>query len=1103
VRCTSCNFENATGKKFCIRCGCALALTCSKCGSENPTEACFCGDCGAALSATARRTATAEVQETSGGEPFAGEHRQLTVLFCDLVGSTALSGLLDPEEYRNVMLTYDRVASDVIARFAGHVAQYQGDGIVAYFGWPAAHGDDAERAVRAGLSLLEAIEKTNCDAPIERRIEVRVGIHTGPVVVGEVGGVGSVGIAALGETPNVAARVQATAEPNSVLITAATHRLIVGVFVEEDLRERTLRGVSRPINLYRVLRASGARSRFHAAAARGLTPFVGREEQRTLLRGRFDLVEEGEGQVAVITGEAGIGKSRLVEQFRDDLGENPHSWVEASCSPFSQETPFAPMVDLLNNLVAFRGEESPQERLTALEQRLDAVHLKQPETIRLLGELLNIPVPEQYPKLSISPEAQRIRLIATLVNWVTASARTQTIVLTLEDLQWADPSTLDLYHVLTEQAATVPLMVILTARPEFRIPWPVRAHHMHLTLGRLNRRQTREMATRVTATVMLPEDLLSTVVERTDGVPLFVEELTKVIVEPAGATTIAEHNVPVTLADSLMARLDRLGEAKEIAQIASIIGREFSYAMLAAIAGKREAELGMALSLLVDAELVHARGIAPEASYLFKHALVQDIAYQSLLRTKRRFYHRRIAEVLEQRFPQSAETQPELVGHHYSEAGLAEPAIPYWRRAGERAAKRGSNVEAVSHLRRGLALIETVATRAAFAEEELLTLMVLGPALMTLMSSSAPEVQQVYARARQLAENTGKLSELFTAIWGSWLVAITSGDSPALRRFADELFSIARDQHDTGFLLQSHHAAWPTAFFFGEIWGMHEYVGAGLALYNKDAHRSHALLYAGHDPAVCGYTLDATGLQILGYPEQALVQLERGLELARELGHLPTTVHALWFGAELYFLRGDARMTLQLMDQWLPMASRYASTAGAANMTILRGWSIVTCEDSKAGLSLIREGVDRLRATGSRFQVAYRLGRAVAALHRAGETTEAMALLSDSFEAINTIGECWYEAELCRMKGELLLAQESLSARQAEDSLRDAIKIARRQSAKSWELRATTSLARLLMKQRRTTEASAMLADIYGWFSEGFDTADLKDAKGLLEQLNA
>ena len=1093
MRCSNCGTDNAPGSRFCNQCATPLSKRCAKCASENAPEARCCAQCAAPLD-----TAAAIRTVTEPHDPLTGERRHLTVLFCDLVNSTRLAAQLDPEEWREIVAGYHRAAAQAIERFGGHVAQYLGDGVMAYFGWPEAHDNDAERAARAGVAILHGISKLN-EHPTHPKLSARVGIDSGAVVVGAGAGKEA---DVFGDVPNVAARVQTAAAPDTVLITAATHRLTSGLFVVEDRGVQALKGIERPVQLYRVVRPSGVRGRLEAAAAaHALTPFVGREDELRLLMNRWERALDGEGQVALIVGEAGIGKSRLVLRFHEQIAGTPHTWVEAAAGAFFQNTPFYAVTEMLRELLTWRVDESAEKQLTQMENRLELAGLKPAEALPLIARLLNLPLPAKYPPLSLSPEQQRRRLLATLVERLLGHARLQPIVIVTEDLHWADPSTLELIQLLVEQGTTGRLLLLYTARPEFRAQWPPRGHHTQITLNRLSSRNVRAIVGEVAARKALSEQTIATLVERTSGVPLFVEEMTRAVLE-SGNATLTGYEIPVTLHDSLMSRLDRLGPAKEVLQIASVIGGEFSYNLLHAVHPIAEEDLQRALRKLADTELLYIRGSPPEAMYAFKHSLIQDAAYEALLKTRRRELHRIVANKLTQYFPELIEAQPETLAHHYTEAGQAEQAITYWQRAGTRAAKRAANAEAVSHLRRGLALLEALPARAANAEQELNILIALGPALMTTMSSAAPDVQHVYTRARQLAQETGKVAQLFVTIWGLWLAAFTSGDREAFPKFADELFAIAHSQSDAGFLLQSYHAAWPTAFFFGDLTTTHEHADAGLALYNKDAHRQHALVYGGHDPAVCGYALDAFTLQILGYPDRALKQLDQGLKLARQLEHAPSLVHSLWFGAELYYLRRDTRMTISIIETWLAIASGYASTVGAANMMILRCWSQIISEDFQTGLPLLRDGVSHLRATGSKFQIAYRLGRAVEALRKAGETEEALALLSECFRANTAVGERWYEAELHRLKGELLLIHDDSKVDEAAHCFRAAIDVARVQSAKSWELRATTSLARLLDSQGRREEARTMLCEIYGWFTEGFDTADLKDAKALLDELS-
>jgi class 3 adenylate cyclase len=606
MQCSSCQHANGDAARFCEACGALLARSCPACGQEATPQARFCSACGLPLAGVVDRHADVSRAE----EPASGERRQLTVLFCDLVGSTERSAHLDPEEWREIVGRYQRAASEVVVRFDGHVAQILGDGLLAYFGWPRAHDDDAERAVRTGLALVDAVQ----GAP--DGLSVRVGIHTGPVVVGLLGAGERAETLAVGEVPNVAARVQALAGPDSVLVTSATHRLVAGLFVAEEAGDRALKGISEPVTLFRVNGTTGVRGRLRAAAARGLTPFVGRAEERRLLRSRWERTQEGDGQVVLVAGEAGIGKSRLVEVLREDLAEVPHTWLECACSPYHSNTPFFPVIDMLQRGLAWGGDEKPGERVASLERALVLAGLEPARALPLVAPLLGLPVPEGYPPLLLAPEAQRKRLLATLVAWVVGGARVQPMVIATEDVHWADPSTLELQGLLVEQGATVPLLLVFTARPEYRAPWPMRAHHAQLTLSRLPRREVREMVERVIERAALAPEVIEGVVARTDGVPLFVEELTRLVLEGGGRGVGRE--IPVTLQDSLMARLDRLGPAKEVAQIASAIGRGFSWALLRAVAPLRDAELEAALVRLADAELVYARGLPPDATYLLQ-----------------------------------------------------------------------------------------------------------------------------------------------------------------------------------------------------------------------------------------------------------------------------------------------------------------------------------------------------------------------------------------------------------------------------------------------------------------------------------------------------
>jgi class 3 adenylate cyclase len=699
MRCSKCYSDNREGRKFCANCGAPLAITCPNCGESNQPGEKFCGDCGAGL-------AEAAAPKPPELAPIAlsstGERRHMTVLFCDLVGSTEIASRLDPEEWRETIASYHAAASETISRFGGHVAKYLGDGIMAYFGWPSAHDNDAERAARAGLAMLTEIGRLN-EQPSRSKLSARVGIDSGTVVVGSGAGKDA---EVFGDVPNIAARVQSAAEPDTVLITASAHRLISGLFIVENAGARDLKGVPAPIELFRVIRPTGVRGRIHTA--RGLTPFVGREEEFATLLRRWERTREGEGQMVLVVGEAGIGKSRLVAEFHARIRDTPHIWMESAGEQLFENTPFHAVSEMLSQWLELqapggaqrsRAKESvtcalkEEEQFERLERALSSVGLKVDEAAPLVADLLQLQVGTRYQGVTFTPEEKRRRLLAVLTGWTLGAVRLQPMVMVVEDLHWLDPSSLELQQLLAEQGAIAPLMLLYTARPEFRQPWPLRSHHTQITLNRLSTRDAQKMIEQVAARHALARETLDAVMERTSGVPLFVEELTRAVLESSDARPGA-HAIPETLHDSLMARLDRLGAAKEVAQLAAVIGPEFSYELLQLIAEIPEGELRTALTRLTDAELIYARGFPPEASYQFKHALIRDTAYDALLKSRRRELHRLVAQTIDKKSFAALRGQPEVLAHHWTEAGETELAMIQWSKAGEAAAARNAFREA-------------------------------------------------------------------------------------------------------------------------------------------------------------------------------------------------------------------------------------------------------------------------------------------------------------------------------------------------------------------------------------------------------------------------
>ena len=608
--------------------------------------------------------------------PSDAERRQLTVMFCDVVDSTSLAIQLDPEDLREVIRAYQAVCIEVIQRFDGHIAQYLGDGLLVYFGYPQAHEDDAHRAVRAGLGIVEAMDKLNARLTQERglRLAIRVGIHTGLVVVGEIGGGGRYEQLALGETPNLAARLQGLAAPDTVVISATTLRLMQGWFDCRVLGPQMLKGVATPVPVYQVIRGSGAQSRLEVAGPTGLTPLVGREQEMGLLLKRWTQVKEGLGQVVWLSGEAGIGKSRLVQVLKDHVANEPHLRWECRCSPSYQNSAFYPLIDLFQRVLGFASEDSPDEKLRKLEEALAPHPVSSPDVVPLFASPLSLPLPERSPSHSLPPQQQKQKTMEAVLRVLQALAARQPVLFIVEDLHWGDPSTLELLSLLIDQGPTAQILTLLVFRPDFRPPWGFRAYVTPLTLVRLPLHQTEVLAERVAGGKGLPAEVRQQIVAKTDGVPLFVEELTKMVLESGWlrertgtyelAGSLPSLAIPATLHDSLMARLDRLATVKEVAQLGATLGRAFRYDLVQAVSLWDDATLQHALARLVEAELLYQRGLPPQATYLFKHALIQEAAYQSLLRSRRQQAHHRIAQVLEAQFPDMAQTQPELLAHH-------------------------------------------------------------------------------------------------------------------------------------------------------------------------------------------------------------------------------------------------------------------------------------------------------------------------------------------------------------------------------------------------------------------------------------------------------
>jgi TOMM system kinase/cyclase fusion protein len=1044
--------------------------------------------------------------------PPEAERRQLTVLFCDLVDSTTLSRQLDPEDLREVVRAYQDACAKVIARFEGHIAQYLGDGLLVYFGYPQAHEDDAQRAVRAGLGMIDALGQLNTRLGQERGVQlaVRLGIHTGLVVVGEVGGGTRQEQLALGETPNLAARLQGIAAPNALVISAATSQLLGGFFACQSLGTPLLRGFAQPIEVYQVLYESMARSRFEAIGSTALTPLVGREQEVGLLLERWAQAKDGTGQVVLLSGEAGIGKSRLVQVMKEHVATEPQAWLTpCQCSPYYQNTALYPLIDLLERVVLqFDREESRPQKLGKLEGLLVQHGLPLAETVPLLASLLSLPLTADYAPLTMSPEQQKHKTLQALLTIVLRITAQQPLFFVMEDLHWVDPTALELLSLLVDQGPTARMLVLLTYRPDFSPPWTGRAHLTQVTLHRLPRRQAAEMTARVAHGKTLPPAVVEQVVAKTDGVPLFVEELTKMVLESgllqerddcyALTDPLPPLAIPATLHDSLMARLDRLATVKGLAQLAATLGREFAYALLQAVSPWDEATVQRGLHQLVEVEFLYQQGLPPQATYVFKHSLIQEAAYQSLLKSTRHQYHQRIAQVLAERFPETAETQPELVAHHCTEAGLSAQAVAYWQHAGQRALARSAMLEAVAHLTRGLEVLGTLPDTPERHQQELALRITLGPALMATRGFEAPEVLHAYARAHELCQRVGDTQKLFSALWGLRYLHQVRGELQRACEVGEELLGVARQLQAPELVVVAHVGLEIGLFWRGELGLARTHAQHALALYDPQQMRDQAVRY-GMDHGVACRLVGAVTLWLLGYPDQARQWSEAALTHAQGLRHAFTLQQTLCFSALLHLLRREAAVAQERAEAQRALCTEQGFAVYLAWGTIEWGAALAAQGAWAEGLAQIRQGLTAYRTRG-RLPWLLFLGLLAEACGRAGQVEDGRRTLDEALEAMQTTEERMYEAEVYRLRGELL-QQSGAQQGEAEEHFHQALTVARRQQAKSWELRAAMSLSRLWQQQGKQTEAQALLAPIYGWFSEGFDTADLQEAKALLEEL--
>jgi class 3 adenylate cyclase/tetratricopeptide (TPR) repeat protein len=1029
------------------------------------------------------------------------ERRQLTVLFCDMVGFTELAGRVDPEVLHGIIRQYEDACATGITRYDGYVFQRLGDGIVAFFGFPLAHEGEAERAIRAGLEILDTLR--GLEVPVAGRLRVRIGIATGMVVVS------SAERGAVGETMNLAARLQSIATPGEILVSGRVQRLAGGAFEYEDLGEQTLKGIGVPVRAYRVLHESAAVSRFDAATGQGVGPLVGREEELADLLERWRMARTGTGQVVALSGEPGIGKSRLVRSLRERLEAHGAGTLRFQCSPYHLHSAFQPIISNLQRVLAYARDESASSRLDKLEALVVDRFARPAADLPLLAAILSLPSEERYGPPAMSPRRQKEQTIRALVDLVEAIAHAGPTLLLFEDLHWADPSTLEVLGQLIPRVRDIPLLAVLTHRPEFAARWTAEPHVSAVDLGRLSPPQSRALVVRLTGGKSLPPGLLEQIVEKTDGIPLFVEELTRSILESGDLAEAATHYaytagaggmiIPATLRDSLTARLDRLGPAKALAQIGAAIGREFSYELLAALEPMTDAALTARLAPLVESGLAFQQGTVPHAVYTFKHALVQDAAYDSMLKSRRQQLHQAIAETLEARWPETADTAPELLAQHYTAAGQAEAAVPYWRRAGEVALKRFALAEAAAHLQAGLALVERLPAGAARERAELELRTLLTPALVAVRGWAAPEVGGLLEPALALARSLRHRESYLPLLHGLWVHHMSAGRHAEAMGFAQELLKAGADTGDDLLEICGHRAAMTSHFWMGRLAEAQEHGDRIRALYDLERHRPIAAL-TNNDPLTADGSYRAQYLWMLGYPDQALALSDAKDELARRRGHPFDLAFAMTVGALAWDYAGRPEELIQRAEEAAAVGREHGLPLMSEVMAeIVAGIAWLRAGRVEESVERLQRSLADLLRTGHRAWVPYVRAVLGEALARAGDPAAGLRCVEESLAQVERQDERVHLAEILRLQGWILSVQGRTD--DAQRSLCAALEVARAQGTRSWELRAATTLARLLVARGERGKARALLTPVYGWFTEGFDTRDLTEARTLIEEL--
>ena len=1106
MHCTNCAAEVPEQRKFCGQCGAAVVRRCAACGAANPALNKFCGDCGFKLLVDS----FAAAPTTQESRPI--ERRQLTVLFCDLVGSIALSARLDPEDFGAIIAGYRRCITETVAGFDGFVARHHGDGAVVYFGYPQAREDDAERAVQASLALVQAVAAL----PTKEKLSARVGVATGVVLVGDMSDSAiSEEHGILGDTPNLAARLQSLAQPGGVIISDRTKTIAGPQFEYLDLGKVEIKGLAKPVVAWQVAGKTAVTSRSHALQSSDLLPLIGRDEEMELILSRWKRARSGEGQVVLLSGEAGIGKSRLTVALLEQLAREPHIRLRCFCSPQHTDSMLYPVIGEMLRAARFAHDDSQQVKMDKLDALL-AQSSTPPQDAALFAEMLSLPNDGRYPPVEVEPQLRRQKTLKALASQIEALARIKPVLVIFEDAHWSDPTSLELFSRTVDLAVSHRLLILVTFRPEFSPRLIRRPHVTELTLHRLAPRDIDFLIERVVGNRSLPAGIRQDIIERTDGIPLFAEEMTKAVLDAEGESDAQRAfaagpapvvAVPASLQASLMSRLDRLGPAKNVAQVGAAIGRAFPHMLLAALARKPKRELDADLDRLIAAGLLFRHGTPPHANYLFKHALVQDVAYSTLLREQRRTLHARIAEILESQFAEIAESQPELLARHYTKADLIDKAARLWGKAGQRSQERSALVEAAEQLSQALAQIATLPSTSDLRREQIILQVALLNTLMHVKGYGAPETKAAVAQVRALIEQADLLGEppddpslLLSALFGQWIVNFINFNGDVARELAARFLALGEKEGAAVPLMIGHRTMASTLAFMGDLVDAKAHYNEALALYRPAEHR-RLMTRFGQDLRVTCLAFRSMASWLLGYPDAALNDAECALMEARQIEHAATLMFTLNFPILINTYCGNYHAANERLKELVVLAEEKGAPFRKAEGVLRRGY-ILTLTGTANAVEIVTAGIDLWRSAGSTiFTPEHEFMLAIGHAD-SGRFDDAWRCIDKAMTAMHATKERWCEAEAHRVAGEITLKSPQRDVAKAQAYFEHSLSLARAQQAKSWELRAATSSARLLSDQGKRQTARDLLAPIYDWFTEGFDTSDLRTAKALLGELH-